>query len=526
MKAQTLRNAVDAHGWVGVVVSVPLFVVFWAGAVTLFYPEVRHWALAPLVDTEPAPADTPALHEVTERTLAGLDRNPDKPVWLTLPGEHAPLLEVYAPIKPAEDGADQAEFLVDPKSGNVVARGEAYQFADFLYQLHYNLKLPQGGYIVGLITLFFLVLVMTGVVIQLKNLIKNFFLYRHDRGKRQRLYDLHTVTGVVTMPFALLYSLTGLMFNLSILFYLPSLMLVYAGDQQAMMKAAGFPRFEAEAAGVAAPVPALEPIIERVEQEEDAHVTRLGLFNYGDENGFVRVGGVSRRDGFPRRVDRYYEVRSASFAEQEDSGNVDGPFRSTVMLLFTLHMASFGGPGVRLLFFVLALGICGMIVAGNLLWLAKREAKADKFPRSLKVVQGITLGGCVGVVGATSVGFLFERLLPSAWPFRGEVVQGAFLATLLVATVIGFRVTRVRAYLATACACSSAFFAAVVLVDLLAYGGHIAELWNRGDRAVLGVTVGLAAMAVLLAFMSRWIRGATGSTQPVEPVMQADSVAG
>ena len=54
MKSETLKSAINAHGWVGLIISLPLFIVFWAGAITFFQPELEQWATLPYynIDTE------------------------------------------------------------------------------------------------------------------------------------------------------------------------------------------------------------------------------------------------------------------------------------------------------------------------------------------------------------------------------------------------------------------------------------------------------------------------------------------
>ncbi len=91
-----------------------------------------------------------------------------------------------------------------------------------------------------------------------------------------RAHDLHTVAGVVTLPFALMYALTGLMLNLGILFYAPAVMLAYSGDESAMMTDAGFARPQRRWTGRAFPTPDLEQLIASVEREHSAKLFRFG----------------------------------------------------------------------------------------------------------------------------------------------------------------------------------------------------------------------------------------------------------
>lgn len=500
VKAKTIKNAVEAHGWVGVILSVPLFIVFWAGALTLFFPEVSLWSNLPLRSVEASVQDSPppSLSSLVEAQLRTVDADTKKPIFLSLPGAHSPFVELSVPIVEDLEEEGRAEFLVDPQTGETISRGHPFELASFLYALHYNLKLPQGAYIVGLITLFFLVLLMTGLVIQLKNLLNHFFLYRHDKGQRMRAYDIHTVAGVVTGPFALMYALTGLMFNLNVLFYFPALKVVYEDDQVALMKDAGFPRLQVEPAGVAAEMPALEPLIARVEAVHEAEVSALSFMAFGDENAVIRFSGM--KDGFGKRLDVRYEVASQSFPEALNAGS-ETAFSGIVMPLFMAHMGQFGGPGVRFLLFLLAWGVCGLILAGNVLWLVKREKQLSSYPWSHGLVRGLTLGACTGTIVATAAAFVFERSLPASLEGRVWMVQFMFGLVLLASTLTGFAVTSVRRFLAWSAISTAGLLAWVFLWDLYVYGRSIVVLWQAGETASGAVTLGLLVGAAFFAWL-------------------------
>ena len=346
-----------------------------------------------------------------------------------------------------------------------------------------------------------MVLAMTGVVIQLKALVKNFFLYRHEKGKRLKLYDLHTVTGVMTLPYAVMYALTGLMFNLGVLFYAPTMMLIYDGDQKAMFADAGFVRNEFKPSGRSRPTPAVEPLIDRVEADHRGTVDRLAFHNYGDESGIIEFQG--RKNGaFAKRLDAHYEINTDTFPEGL-ARTKETSFTNGILFLFTLHMARFGGAGVRLLFFALALAICGMIVAGNLLWIHKRQKQTKVFKTSLKIIRGFTLGGCVGVVVATGVGFLLERVIPVHVTERHVLVQATFWVTWGALTIAGFFAQDIRRFIARSALATSVCLGLLLLFDLVVHHRSYLVLWQAGFKAATGVTLGLAASAVLLYVLGR-----------------------
>ena len=514
MKGSTLKNAVEAHGWIGVILSVPLFIVFWTGSVTLFYPELSRWATLPLTPQTSVDHQGPRLGPLLAEKLQGLPLRPESRFSLTLAGESSPLLKLYVPLDKSKSttGEDHAHLLIDPSTGKTIAEDDPFQFAYFIYALHYNLKLPQGLYIVGVVTLFFLVMLMTGLVIQFRILLRDFFHYRHDKGPRMRAHDLHTIAGVMTLPFATMYALTGLMLNLGVLFYAPTIMLAYAGDESAMMTEVGFARPQRKLTGRTFPTPDLNLLIAQVEEQHSAKIFRLSFQNYGDESAFIRMSSLTNH-GFGRRKDFYYEVGTGTFPVEFNS-NEPHIFRDGVTSLDALHMGKFGGPGVRFLFFVLGVGVCAMIVFGNILWLAKRETKLREYKNTIALIRSLTIGGCTGTVVATFLGFTLERLLPLQLPARSEIVEVVFVLMLSSSVIAGFFVKHVTKFLAYSAYLSAALLSLLIVSDLALVGPQLFAL-PPSHRDALPVTLGLTLSTALLVWLGRGVlRSSAWATRP------------
>ena len=415
MKAQTIRSALDGHGWLGIFISVPLFIVFWAGSLTLFYPELKKWAELPQFPIDATQTAMP-LNQVLQHTLAQHPVDNSETMFLVLPNKNQPWYLFYLPQLPAEEGfkPDMLELLVHPVSGEVVTDAEQFHFADFLYKLHIDLHLPAGDYLVGIITLLFMVIIFTGVVVQLKKLFSNFFLYRADKTPRYRLTDIHNVIGVISLPYSFIFALTGLMFNLGLLSQLVTLTLVYDGDRQRMFADAGFARVIEQPAGIAQQMPDLDQLIADWEQQHNAQARSVRINHYGDQNALIRLIG-QHNDNFVQRIDTIYRVRDGQFPPEINPAKRNA-FADGTRFLYALHFGHFAGIDLRILYFLLGLGVCTVIVAGNMLWLNKYSKNRGVSDRGSGLLRATTLGGCVGIVLATCVGFLLERSLA---PFPG-----------------------------------------------------------------------------------------------------------
>lgn len=505
MQAKSIKNALDAHGWVGLYISVPLFVVFWAGAVTFFYAEVQHWASMPRLPI--VSEHKKSLNEIVQANLDPYQVDQSRRLTIRLPSEHDPYLGLSVPVLEDSDDAQRENgdqswvfLMLDPHSGRLLADNAPFQFAQFMNQLHYTLKIPEGGYVVGFVSFFFLVTVVTGVLVQLKKLLNHFFLYRHDKSLRYRMNDLHNVVGGISLPYGVLYALTGVMFNLGILFQIPTMFLLYDGNQDRMFEDAGFANVQAELVGTARPLPDLDLLISELEAQ-GVEIESIRITNYGDESAVVRFHGHGDNEDFVDSVDRFYEVGAGGFPDRLNPDG-DNRFIKGVSLLYSIHMADFAGLDVRFVFFLLAIAVCAMIIAGNALWIAKRQKK-NKHPITMKVARGLSFGGCVGVVVATAVGFLLERSLPTDQGARADVVAVAFGLTLCVWMVYAFFMSNFRRFIGVSSIIVASILAATVSVDILLFRSDIMRLWGEGYYQVGGVTIALSLCCVIFVFLGK-----------------------
>lgn len=516
MKSQVVRNAIDAHGWVGLVISIPLFIIFWAGAITLFYPEVYRWAAMPhfpLTEHE-VKVD---LNDLLDNTLDDLAYAADHPITLYLPSSHSPYISMRIPLEHADSEEHlrhkQARPLFDPATGEQLSDRRPFGMAEFFDRLHYSLKLPQGLYIVGVFTFFFLVLVFTGLVIQLKNLFTHFFLFRHKKAAKFQMRDIHNVVGVISLPYGLLYALTGVMFNLGILFQIPTLFFLYDGDRNAMLTDAGFPQVIAESTGNKIKTPDIEPLIAKFEQQHNAEVKSLRFYHYQDENAVIALRALEN-DSFSKRVIRQYEVKSDSYPPElnDDGKNI---FSEGTRILYNLHMANYAGLDLRLLYFILAVGVCFMIVAGNVLWIVKRS-KPVSHPKTSAVTRALTLGGCMGVVIATAVAFLLERVWPVSDIGRSDFIEQAFGLTLLLTVITGFFAKSIAKFLGVTTAVSGLLLLILALYDGAFYYQTLLTLSEQGFGEALNVSLSLFVVGGALL----WFGLTIYRFKPAEPVVK------
>jgi uncharacterized iron-regulated membrane protein len=519
MKSQTLKNALHAHGWIGLIISLPLFIVFWAGAITFFHPEIDQWAKLPYYDidtTAKAQGDYVDYNRIVEDQIKRHGVLPKSRVTLRLPNEKSPYVRLYfqAPIvsevqsnkegsldassKPSTVKNKFFDLLIDPYSGEIFTEHSPFHLAGFLYELHYNLQLPQGLYIVGVITLFFFVIIITGVIAQLKKIMKNFFLYRKNQITRSKMTDLHNVVGVISLPYGIMYAISGVILNLLIVVQIPSALVLYKGDLEGISRDAGYYTHKSVVSGESIKMPDLNVLVDDLTQKHQAEITQLSLYGYGDKNAVINIDGLYHA-GFNKKFSRFYQVSTNSFPKNMNLPE-DNAFSVGLQMLYSMHFANYADTDVRLIYFVLAIAFCAMIVAGNVLWIVKNQRK-NAHPKTLLFIRGTTLGACIGVITATALCFLLERTLPVGIFEREHIIEYAFVIALSLLTIAGFFVNKLRSFIGYNLMISGFFLFATVAFEWLVLGPNMVRMIENGYGSLGYVSAALAIIAGLLVWI-------------------------
>ncbi|HEU4408789.1 MAG TPA: PepSY domain-containing protein [Polyangiaceae bacterium] len=412
------------HAWAGVVAGLALHLMFLTGAVTLFREQVSTWEEPRLQRPRAARNDGPA--EVFERALGGARPAPSD-VWVTLSpgGERATRLDYDEPATGA-----RRSLWVDPQTGALRPRREG--LSDFLYGVHFlsHAAVPWLAPAAGLLAVALLLAIVTGVLIHVKDIVRQFYQFRPGRSRRVLWSDMHKVLGVMGLPFQTVYAYTGA--YIVLLPYALSAFTgpVFGGDEARAEEAAWGFSWPAEVADAAA-VPALplDALLERARAAEPGlRIDSVSVHRHGLAGGFVDVRGAF--EGSPRHEDRVRlresdgQVLAAPKARARARGAGDG-MRAWV---YGLHFVHFEGLAPKALFFLLAIAASVTILTGNLVWLARREARAPGLGNRL--LARLTAGFGAGSFVAIAATFAASRALPLDWGGRVALEELTFVAAL------------------------------------------------------------------------------------------------
>ena len=413
--SQTLRTFTALHTWVGLVAGFGLFVAFYAGALTLFHHDLPLWQTPGAATALPASLDD--AQYLLEDVLAA-HAEARRHVGMTFPGAEHPQPLAYWQ---ADDGGwryawpgQTAGSPTPPQSG----------LAELVNELHYSLGLPVAGiYVMGIVSLLYGMALLSGLVIHLPKLLGDLFALRPGRNLKQLWQDAHNVIGVLSLPFHLMFAVTGAL--LCLVFIQIALLnpLIFEGKALQAVPTAMDTAPVRAASGVPAAPGSLRELharaleVARAQGVTDFEPAYLKLANGGDANATIEITGESSGTLGPLGSVAL-DVASGRLLASQLPGHRDAN-HATLSAAYALHFGEFGNGVVVWLYFLLGLGGAFLFYSGNLLWIeSRRKRRQPQQPRSGVNMARATVGVCIGLCVAISVAFasalVLERVAPSA----------------------------------------------------------------------------------------------------------------
>lgn len=495
MKKYTLTNLTDAHGWLGIIISSLLFMVFFAGSISLFRHEIFLWSVQPTQTIEQG--DILPVSEIMQLAIADRPFNAKEHLTVLPPSEESRYYRVYVDLIEEEAGREYIGLLIDPVSGKTIGEIEQFVLADFIYKLHRDLNIPFGIYLIGLVTLFFFFMLLSGILIHARKLINNFFQYRTNANARSKLLDMHNVMGTISLPFTLMYALSGLVFNLVIIYQIAFAVILYKGDQEALLHDAGVRDITVEWQDTPKQYQNIDQLVSQY-SEEYGHIPNVvRMYNYGDSSTTMHL--IGRVDNMlAQRFEVAINLSNNTIIFKDDAQQ-HSEMRHGIDVLSELHFGGFAGLDLRFIYFVLGIAVCGVIVTGNLLWIEKRQKRLKGSQHSVKILTNTTLVSTLGAGLACCAAFLAERLLPISLANRADFVIYAFIICLILVAIVAIFIKK-HTLLVTVFLIATGMLVMTIMSDWLLYSENLQLLWQAGEFSVFGMQTGFAVIALIFAF--------------------------
>ncbi|MEM9261831.1 MAG: PepSY-associated TM helix domain-containing protein, partial [Bacteroidota bacterium] len=284
---------------------------------------------------------------------------------------------VYGARMGADSTLERFSAIVDPAADYEVRLQDnpLTTVGNTLYRLHYFGQIPLGIYISGLVALFFLFATVTGVMIHWRNIIDKFYAFTVRPSWKQIWTNTHTVLGMIGLPFQIVYAVTGAFYGILILLLIPTALILFGGDQQKII-AAVQPSAALTVSDTSAVVD-FAGIDNLVASAKDrypgVHLRNVRFENYGREDAIMRLYFDDERTvtGVGELV---YRAHTGEILFETAPGSGDY-INSVISMMGRLHFATYGGLGLRIIYFILAMLTCFMLISGVLLWQAARNKR-------------------------------------------------------------------------------------------------------------------------------------------------------
>ncbi|MGO1597098.1 MAG: PepSY-associated TM helix domain-containing protein [Sphingobacterium sp.] len=427
------------HTVSGIVISVVLFIIFFAGAISLYKQEIYQW--------EDPTARIAVIDNIDfERMIVRLDsiktgvKEADE-IRVVLPTDKRPIYTIYAPV-PEGSGNEFATFVYNPHTDRVTElfQGDGTTTGDTLYHLHFLDQVPWyiGRYIAGFVSLFFAFAVVAGMLIHWKNIISKFYAFSFKQAKKQFWTNAHTVFGIIGLPFQLMYAITGAFYMLSVFILAPAVVVLFKGDQEKLVTmlfpTEAFHEHESGAqAGVHMPI---GKGLQQIRQDYPGYRNSyLEIINPGREGAALGTDLMDEKT-FNQDGIVVLDLHSGNYKLEIKPGEKNYT-QSLLWGINKVHFATFGGWMLKALYFLLSIFSCFVIISGVLMWKEARNkpAYSDRQRRFHHRVTMVYLAICFSLFPATALLFIAEQLVPSGAGHAGLVNSLFFLSWLLFSTI-------------------------------------------------------------------------------------------
>lgn len=479
----------ELHTWGGLILGWLLFAIFLTGTLAVFQAELTHWMKPEFRANQVLPGQALAAADKKLRQVA-----PQSDAWtIHLPQKRYPVLEVSW-----KKGDVTLERPLDPLTGTVLKERQTeggHFFTEFHSELHSG---TAGLWLVSAASLVLLAALVSGIAIR-KQVFKEFFLLRW----RRTWLHAHMMTGVLTLPFVLLITYSGLV--LTFMEVMPVATHLLYENRTKLWSEIGLVSDQPRA-NVPATLLPLEQLLPLAEEKlGQGSIAYVLVKNPGDQQAVIT---------FIRNIDDRIAAVGDRMAFNGVTGELIGvhtqwnPYVYTVRSLAGLHVARFGGYGVSWLYFVAGLIGCIMIAAGLVFFTVKRRsryAKSSKMAQCFyRAIEALNTAAVTGVMIACASYLWGNRLLSFSMRERVEAEITVFFGVWLLMLIHAFWRPPLRAWVEQLTIAAGLCIGLPMINGLTTSVGLLPAILH-GDWMTAGVDLTAIVLGALLATVAWYI---------------------
>ena len=517
MRADYIRIYKSVHTWTGILTGMALFIAFYAGALTVFKEPLTRWATPPAVVAPVPLEEAPAL---IARTLQA---RPDVAKGFSIhlqDAEHVPARMTWEVRDGQADDHDESSIrhhVAYLGAGGELRLEESAPsgLMSFIDVLHRVVGLPVDSdpnrWFMGIVASLYAIALVSGVIVLLPSLVKDFFALRIGKNLKRMWLDAHNVVGIVSLPFHIVMALSSVVFAFHDGIYDLQDKLMYEGKLESVFQRSGGGAPAGEARNPADMLTPAELLAQARDLAPGFEPYTLQYQQVTSPRAIVRVWGKDDSAVSPRARGGFVALDPYSgkvLNRDYLPGGQDAP-NLWISSFFALHMASFGGAAVQWLYFLLGLAGAWLFYSGNLLWIETRRKRANRQTGEIPVqrldtrlMASATVGVCLGCVCGISLMMVASKWLSgyvgdlNAW--LRALYYVAFFASLAWAFLRGGAAAGVH-LLWVAAALTLAIPATSLVGGLFPASG----LWAHTSAAALAVDATALAAGLGFAWMAK-----------------------
>lgn len=517
MRADYIRIYKSVHTWTGILTGMALFIAFYAGALTVFKEPLTRWATPPAVVAPVPLEEAPAL---IARTLQA---RPDVAKGFSIhlqDAEHVPARMTWEVRDGQADDHDESSIrhhVAYLGAGGDLRLEESAPsgLMSFVDVLHRVVGLPVDSdpnrWFMGIVASLYAIALVSGVIVLLPSLVKDFFALRVGKNLKRMWLDAHNVVGIVSLPFHIVMALSSVVFAFHDGIYDLQDKLMYEGKLESVFQRSGGGAPAGEARNPADMLTPAELLAQARDLAPGFEPYTLQYQQVTSPRAIVRVWGKDDSAVSPRARGGFVALDPYSgkvLNRDYLPGGQDAP-NLWISSFFALHMASFGGAAVQWLYFLLGLAGAWLFYSGNLLWIETRRKRANRQTGEIPVqrldtrlMASATVGVCLGCVCGISLMMVASKWLSgyvgdlNAW--LRALYYVAFFASLAWAFLRGGAAAGVH-LLWVAAALTLAIPATSLVGGLFPASG----LWAHTSAAALAVDATALAAGLGFAWMAK-----------------------
>ena len=364
MKSKTIRRWSFIHTWTSLICTVFLLLLALTGLPLVFHHEIDH-----LLGNEPElaqmPADTPQLNLEQRVAKAEAHRPGDAMQYLAWDEDDKNgVIAIMAATAGTEPNSSHT-FMLEARTGEAVETPAANGgLTLFLLRLHVDMfaGLP-GKLLLAFMGILFVLAIISGTVLYLPFMRRlKFATVRQDKSTRLRWLDLHNLIGVVTLTWALVVGVTGVISA--------SADLIIAAWRQDSLSAMIAPYRDAPPLTQLAPATRLLDIANEVAPDMQPDFIAFPGTRFSSEHHYaVFMKGSTHLTSHlltPVLIDASTLAVTAT---------AERPWYMDAMgMSQPLHFGDYGGMPMKILWAVLDVLTIVVLVSGIYLWIVRRKA--------------------------------------------------------------------------------------------------------------------------------------------------------